>query len=103
MIKWAIRRIAPTEAPVSNKLSARTKYLHEDFTMGFPKPYPTEWPDPADYPDIPFDPNKFSPKGDPEPDDPDERGNVEPMPEYSHFYAVTWAVNHACNLHCTHC
>src|SRR5262249_4441704 len=19
------------------------------------------------------------------------------------FYAVTWAVNHACNLHCTHC
>jgi MoaA/NifB/PqqE/SkfB family radical SAM enzyme len=71
--------------------------------MGFPKPYPTQWPDPADYPDIPITPDDFPPKDDPLPDDPDELGDIEPLPEYSHFYAVTWAVNHACNLKCTHC
>lgn len=70
--------------------------------MGFPKPYPTEWPDPADYPDIPISPDSFPPD-EPLPDDPDERGDVVSVPEYSHFYAVTWAVNHACNLKCTHC
>jgi MoaA/NifB/PqqE/SkfB family radical SAM enzyme len=71
--------------------------------MGFPKPYPTQWPDPADYPDIPISPDTFPPSDDPLPGDPDEYGTIEPMPEYSHFYAVTWAVNHACNLKCTHC
>lgn len=71
--------------------------------MGFPKPYPTEWPDPADYPDIPITPDDFPPSDKPLPDDPDERGDVEYTPEYNHFYAVTWAVNHACNLKCTHC
>ena len=69
--------------------------------MGFPKPYPTEWPEP----DI------FEPGDDPLPDririedDEDENDiDLDNIPEFrSHFYAVTWAVNHACNLKCTHC
>lgn len=70
--------------------------------MGFPKPYPTEWPDPADYPDVPIDPDNFPPPDLPD-EEPDDDDIVEPLPEYEHFYAVTWAVNHACNLKCTHC
>jgi MoaA/NifB/PqqE/SkfB family radical SAM enzyme len=74
--------------------------------MGFPKPYPTEWPDPADYPEVPL---PDSPDGFPDPNSPAREedydyGDVDPLPEYRQkFYAVTWAVNHACNLKCTHC
>jgi MoaA/NifB/PqqE/SkfB family radical SAM enzyme len=72
--------------------------------MGFPKPYPTEWPDPADYPDVPVHPGESPSPDEGLPDDPDvDYGDVEPVPEYYRFYAVTWAVNHACNLKCTHC
>jgi MoaA/NifB/PqqE/SkfB family radical SAM enzyme len=70
--------------------------------MGFPKPYPTEWPDPADYPDVPITPGDFPPPELPD-EEPDDDNTIEPLPEYEHFYAVTWAVNHACNLKCTHC
>jgi len=48
--------------------------------MGFPKPWPTPWPDP-------------------EPDPPPEPTEMHDLA----FHAVTWAVNHACNLRCTHC
>jgi MoaA/NifB/PqqE/SkfB family radical SAM enzyme len=73
--------------------------------MGFPKPWPTHWPDPADYPEIPIDPDNFPLPDEPLPDEREiEQGDVEPVPEYHRqFYAVTWAVNHACNLKCTHC
>jgi MoaA/NifB/PqqE/SkfB family radical SAM enzyme len=54
--------------------------------MGFPKPWPTPWPDPQ--PEEPTDPNN--------PTDPTVRNDLA-------FHAVTWAVNHACNLRCTHC
>ena len=67
--------------------------------MGFPKPWPTEWPElPEPWEDPDFD--EF-----PEPDEIDETGDVPvDLPEYRrHFYSVTWAVNHACNLRCTHC
>lgn len=62
--------------------------------MGFPKPWPTEWPDPR--PNAP----------DSVPDDYDDLPNEDPdvLPEYRHrFQSVTWAVNHSCNLRCTHC
>jgi MoaA/NifB/PqqE/SkfB family radical SAM enzyme len=68
--------------------------------MGFPKPYPTQWPDPADLPDVP---DEFPNLDDPLADDPDEDWEIESVPEFNHIYAVTWAVNHACNLKCTHC
>lgn len=75
--------------------------------MGFPKPWPTEWPDPADYPDIPLTPDTRPLRDKPLPDEDygDEDDSViDPAPEYRQdFYAVTWAVNHACNLKCTHC
>src|SRR5688572_21950497 len=73
--------------------------------MGFPKPWPTAWPEPADYPEIMPDPNDFPDPNKPLPDeDYDEAGEIEELPEYLRkFYAVTWAVNHACNLKCTHC
>jgi MoaA/NifB/PqqE/SkfB family radical SAM enzyme len=71
--------------------------------MGFPKPYPTEWPDPADYPDLPI-PETLPDPGMPQPDEEYDDDDVDPLPEYRHrFYAVTWAVNHTCNLKCTHC
>src|SRR5258708_11260013 len=72
--------------------------------MGFPKPWPTHWPEPPDYPEIPLtgdDP--ISPSAPPPEVDDDEQGDIEVPPEYRKFYAVTWAVNHACNLKCTHC
>lgn len=66
--------------------------------MGFPKPWPTEWPEP-----FPWE----EPEEEPIPDwDEEQEEEEEPveMPEYrQHFYSVTWAVNHACNLRCTHC
>lgn len=72
--------------------------------MGFPKPWPTDWPAP-DQPDTdppgrkrdsPYD-APDAPFGDPD-DSPDA------FPEFRRdFYSVTWAVNHACNLKCTHC
>jgi MoaA/NifB/PqqE/SkfB family radical SAM enzyme len=71
--------------------------------MGFPKPWPTQWPPPADFPDILPDPNHPNPPDEPEPDETDDYGERESVPEFNHFYAVTWAVNHACNLRCTHC
>src|SRR5215831_7222694 len=73
--------------------------------MGFPKPWPTHWPDPADYPEIPVTPGEVPPLEVPEPDvEDDDLGDVEVPPEYRReFYAVTWAINHACNLKCTHC
>jgi MoaA/NifB/PqqE/SkfB family radical SAM enzyme len=69
--------------------------------MGFPKPWPTEWPDPIE--DSPAD------QPDRRPDrTPDDTGTDEEqptmIPEYrQRFYSVTWAVNHVCNLRCTHC
>lgn len=64
--------------------------------MGFPKPWPTDWPGPE------VDP--------PEPNEIDDENDEDieelpaPKPEYFRaFYSVTWAVNHACNLRCTHC
>lgn len=72
--------------------------------MGFPKPWPTEWPEPADYPEIPIDPDNFPNPHRPLPDEDYDYGDTEQLPEYRHkFYAVTWAVNHACNLKCSHC
>jgi len=66
--------------------------------MGFPKPWPTEWPHPED------------PRSQPDPDTdtqrPDEWEDEPPreIPEFrQQFSSVTWAVNHACNLRCTHC
>jgi MoaA/NifB/PqqE/SkfB family radical SAM enzyme len=67
--------------------------------MGFPKPWPTEWPEP----EFPWEETEE----DPIPDlDDDIDGDEIPleMPEFRQkFYSVTWAVNHACNLRCTHC
>ncbi|HLY26359.1 MAG TPA: hypothetical protein VKQ72_08465, partial [Aggregatilineales bacterium] len=72
--------------------------------MGFPKPWPTHWPEPPDYPEIPFTPDDPRAPKEPVPDDDgDDPGEVEVPPEYRQFYAVTWAINHACNLKCTHC
>jgi MoaA/NifB/PqqE/SkfB family radical SAM enzyme len=72
--------------------------------MGFPKPWPTQWPEPADYPEIPIDPDNFPPDDQPSREEDYEYGDVDPLPEYrKSFYAVTWAVNHACNLKCSHC
>lgn len=72
--------------------------------MGFPKPFPTEWPDPPDYPEVPLLPDVPSPERPRRDDDDQEQGDIEPLPDfYRQFYAVTWAVNHACNLKCTHC
>jgi len=63
--------------------------------MGFPKPWPTEWPQPDD-PSI--NPDRDNPDTERETEDPVE------IPEDRHaFRSVTWAVNHACNLRCTHC
>ena len=71
--------------------------------MGFPKPLPTEWPDPPDYPEVPLQPD-VSPPDRPRPDDDGDEGDIDPLPDFHRqFYAVTWAVNHACNLKCTHC
>jgi MoaA/NifB/PqqE/SkfB family radical SAM enzyme len=75
--------------------------------MGFPKPWPTEWPEPYPYP--PYDPPDE--KGKPEEErkkkknvPPEEIPFPFPIPEFRRrFCSVTWAVNHACNLHCTHC
>ncbi len=75
--------------------------------MGFPKPWPTTWPEPADNPKSPEQPGVVPDPDLPAPEpipDGEELGDVEPLPEFQRaFYAVTWAVNHACNLHCTHC
>jgi MoaA/NifB/PqqE/SkfB family radical SAM enzyme len=78
--------------------------------MGFPRPWPTEWPeiDPRSEPDAPVrwteEPDEREEPG--KPDDPGEPNHEPPheVPEYRRdFYSVTWAVNHACNLRCTHC
>jgi MoaA/NifB/PqqE/SkfB family radical SAM enzyme len=66
--------------------------------MGFPKPWPTGWPIELPTPNEkdPEDPVKQSPEDDEKP--------LTRVPEYrSTFRSVTWAVNHACNLRCTHC
>ena len=72
--------------------------------MGFPKPWPTEWPEPADFPERPI-PDDFSWPSQPvAPEDYGDEEIADDIPEYRRrFYAVTWAVNHACNLKCTHC
>lgn len=72
--------------------------------MGFPKPYPTEWPDPPDYPEVPIAPDVLPPDRPQREDEGREEGDIDPLPDYRRrFYALTWAVNHACNLKCTHC
>ncbi|MCQ3930205.1 MAG: hypothetical protein DPW16_07070 [Chloroflexi bacterium] len=73
--------------------------------MGFPKPWPTEWPDPPDYPELPMPPTRpDAPATPPDYEPDDDPGEIQPLPEFRQpFYAVTWAVNHACNLKCTHC
>lgn len=73
--------------------------------MGFPKPWPTKWPEPATYPELPLDPGELpDPNQQPPDEDYGEDGEITDLPEYrQNFYAVTWAVNHACNLKCTHC
>ncbi|MGK7929470.1 MAG: radical SAM protein [Spirulina sp.] len=76
--------------------------------MGFPKPWPTEWPEP--------DRERPEPSRERPDDTPDRRIHPEPQPNVdpeetpidvpelkNEFRAVTWAVNHACNLNCTHC
>jgi len=73
--------------------------------MGFPKPWPTEWPEQEPY--HPDETPELEPDEIDNPDTPPFEEDEEilfPIPEFRrHFYAVTWAVNHACNLHCTHC
>ena len=65
--------------------------------MGFPKPWPTEWPEP-----LPWEEGEEIEL--PEFDDEGEEEDEFDVPEYrKRFYSVTWAVNHACNLRCTHC
>ena len=67
--------------------------------MGFPKPWPTEWPDPNQDPDRGWQYPEKEPTCGPDPEE-------EPaeMPELRMtFQSVTWAVNHACYLRCTHC
>jgi MoaA/NifB/PqqE/SkfB family radical SAM enzyme len=64
--------------------------------MGFPKPYPTDWPVPEDADELP---SRIEPI-----DDEKKREDPVPAPEYyTNCYSLTWAVNHACNLRCTHC
>ena len=69
--------------------------------MGFPKPWPTEWPVPQ------RNPGREVPSKKDKEDTPPLAPGTEPpfpIPEYRRrFRAVTWAVNHACNLRCTHC
>lgn len=67
--------------------------------MGFPKPWPTEWPD-TDHRIYRDEPDVVTPDSEP------DRGREEPResPEVRRrFSAVTWAVTHPCNLKCTHC
>src|SRR5262245_9451065 len=63
--------------------------------MGFPRPWPTEWPDPIRVP----------PPGEEEPAEaPPEEEVPDNFPEFrSRFFSVTWAINHPCNLRCVHC
>lgn len=65
--------------------------------MGFPKPWPTEWPEPPRPPD--------RPDGSPDKErEEDWEEDPVPLPEDRlHFSSVTWAINHHCNLRCTHC
>lgn len=67
--------------------------------MGFPKPWPTEWPDPE--PSIDPDGEQPSPDPDRVPTEPRE---PQDLPEFRRrFFSVTWAITHPCNLRCTHC
>src|SRR5438309_1123129 len=74
--------------------------LESELYMGFPKPWPTEWPVPS------TPPGRALPTKKEEVPPPQLPGTEPPfpIPEYRRrFRAVTWAVNHACNLRCTHC
>jgi MoaA/NifB/PqqE/SkfB family radical SAM enzyme len=65
--------------------------------MGFPKPWPTEWPE------LEPEPRKTEEPPSRPAIEPDEEP-VYPIPELrTEFHSVTWAVVHACNLKCTHC
>lgn len=69
--------------------------------MGFPKPWPTDWPAPDT-----GSPERRRDSPDDSPDQPldDPDNSPDSFPEFRRsFYSVTWAVNHACNLRCTHC
>ncbi|GIK43734.1 MAG: hypothetical protein BroJett011_75670 [Chloroflexota bacterium] len=75
--------------------------------MGFPKPWPTEWPEPYPYPPYYLPDEEDNPDEERKEDQklpPEELPFPFPIPEFRRqFCSVTWAVNHACNLHCTHC
>lgn len=61
--------------------------------MGFPKPWPTDWPEP----------DHQVPEDDPQRKDEPDEDEEEPPTEIPEFTSVTWAINHPCNLRCTHC
>lgn len=68
--------------------------------MGFPKPWPTDWPE-SPSPDGPQDDSLGAPDYS-FPGMPDN--GPDSIPEFRRrFCSVTWAVNHLCNLRCTHC
>jgi MoaA/NifB/PqqE/SkfB family radical SAM enzyme len=78
---------------------AHRRPLSEEKLMGFPKPWPTQWPDP----EVEVPPEEPPAPGEPyapwrEPEEPGE------LPEFrSRFFSATWAITHPCNLRCTHC
>ncbi len=68
--------------------------------MGFPKPWPTRWPDQPTFPDEYPGHDEQNPDADPDRGGDDEE--PQPQPELR-LRAVTWAITHPCNLRCTHC